>query len=64
MNTKNCVITVLSSIALVACFAGVGPDAHAQGISVSTYELTDLGGFPEQKVAGQHSDCDQQPREK
>ena len=50
MNTKNCVITVLSSIALVACFAGAGSDAHAQGISVSTYELKDLGGFPEQKV--------------
>ena len=51
MNTKNCLITILSSIALVACFAGAGPDAQAQGIRVSTYELTDLGTFPEQKIA-------------
>ena len=51
MNTKHCLITILCSIALVACFAGAGPDAHAQGISVSTYELTDLGTFSDQKVA-------------
>jgi probable HAF family extracellular repeat protein len=52
MNTKHCFITILCSIALVACFAGAESDAHAQGISVSTYELTDLGSFPEQKIAG------------
>lgn len=52
MNTKNCFITILCSIALIACFAGAGPDAHAQGIGVSTYELTDLGTFPEQKIPG------------
>ncbi len=51
MNTKHCLISILSSIALVACFAGVGPDAHGQGITVSTYQLTDLGTFPNQKVA-------------
>ena len=52
MNTKHCFITILCSIALVACFAGAGSDARAQGISVSTYELTDLGSFPGQKIAG------------
>ena len=51
MNTKNCLITILSSIALIACFAGAGSDAHAQGITVSRYELTDLGAFPGQKIA-------------
>ena len=50
MNTKRYIITILSSVALVACFANAGPDAHAQGISVSTYELTDLGTFPDQKI--------------
>jgi probable HAF family extracellular repeat protein len=51
MNTKNCLITILSSIALAACLAETTPYAHAQSISVTTYEVTDLEGFPEQKVA-------------
>ncbi len=51
MNTKNCLTTILSSIALIACFAGAGSDAQAQGITVSRYELTDLGALPGQKIA-------------
>jgi probable HAF family extracellular repeat protein len=47
-NPQNWIITILSSIALVAFFAN-GPSAHAQ-TSFSTYRVTDLGILPDQKI--------------
>src|ERR1700682_6556464 len=44
MTTKHRLITILGSVALVACLALAGPTAHAQ-----TYSLTDLGVLPGKK---------------